>query len=80
MFISPNCASERHAENEAIHYHSAMAGEVSGPVDTMLEGVCSWLEQDQRELAELMRQIDDWRGRLSGRGREETRRVDVRGG
>src|ERR1700722_15187591 len=74
MFISPNCASERHAEDGAVHYYSAMTGELSGPIDAMVEGVSSWLEQDQVELAKLMRQIEDWRARASVRDDEETLR------
>jgi len=74
MFIRPNRASEWHAENGAMPYYGAMTSELSGPVDAMLAGVCSWLEQDQEELAELMRQIEHWRARVSGRDDEETLR------
>jgi len=51
-----------------------MTSELSGPIDAMVEGVGSWLEQDQEELAKLMRQIEDWRARASVRDDEGTLR------
>lgn len=74
MFISPNCASERQAENGVVQYYDAMTGELTSPIDAMLAGVCSWLEQDQEELAKLVRQIEEWRARVSGRDDDETLR------
>jgi hypothetical protein len=74
MFISPNCASERHAANGAVHYHDAMTSEFSGQINAMVEDVCSWLEQDQEELAKLMRRIEDWRARASVRDEQEALR------
>jgi hypothetical protein len=51
-----------------------MTGELSGPIEAMVEGVSSWLEQDQVELAKVMRQIEDWRARASVSDDEETLR------
>jgi hypothetical protein len=75
MFISPNRAPERHAENGAIHYYGTMASEVSGQIDAMLEGVCSWLQQDQQELTKLMREIEDRRARLRHGGRGDSQEL-----
>ena len=65
MFISLNHASEWRLENGAAHYYGAMTSEFSAQIDAMLDGARAWLEDDQAELAALMRQIEDWRARIS---------------
>ena len=74
MFINPDRESEWPTQDGSMQYYGPMTGEFGGQIDAMLEDVCSWLEQDQGELAKLMRQIEDWRARVSATKDEQPAR------